>query len=898
MALANLAAASKHPTMIARGVLKVVLRLATAPRDDIRQYAAFALANFAGNAEHCNTIGDEGGVAPLIALAHSEDPNAHTLAIAALRRLCQVSATNRGRIVRGGGLVPLALAGHSEELETQREVAATLCNLSLSDEYKMEIVLSGALPPLITLGQSPDVEVARQACGAIANLAEKIETHATFAAAHGGRPRARWPTSSPLFGHHGDMIAEGLPGLIHLALSVDTECQYNAALALRKLAPNTASHRGIVCEGGLKSLLFLLESKETNIRKHAVVALRDVASNAAYQVRFYEEGGVSALVTFVRDVEPNLQCPALAALRHLSCATELKKPIVQAGILRPLLKCINPAGHHVDLLCQCAGLLANLSEHLENQLTMVEEGATTGLVALGHIDHDEIQQDVARALANLSANEDNHSTIYKQGGLKCLIGLTRSKEEVCQRYAAMGLRFLASNPTIRVHIVQENLLPPFLALAQSPVLDYQRTAASAFCSFSLNEENKMKLVRDGGLTQILKCMRYEDLEVTRDCTFALATSPTRGIATLVHVGAHDDARVQRDTARALASLSVTAALKPELMTALPTLFRLARSLDVSSQRYSTLAICNLASGPDKVAIVETGAVRPLLHLVRFPDHEIQRYAALALAGLALSDHGHNKLRMVTDGAVRPLVEMLRYPSVEIQKCGCLALNALTLGKHAATKLAVLQEDGLLPLLALLSASDIECVRIALYCVGSIAEHMDVLTKLLELGALVHIVHHSRQPDLEVKRNCGYILALAVEHHEFHDDFVREGGMQIVVHLASIEDIECQEYATFALAHLVSNREYQVKLGQHGRAPTADRDHVGQRRAAPLRGPRFAQARRQLRVPHQDRGRRRHPSSFAYCARPLDGRRAAVQGVHEPRAARGQRDQCHAQGPSQ
>ncbi|KDO22841.1 hypothetical protein SPRG_11978 [Saprolegnia parasitica CBS 223.65] len=704
MALANSAASeTNHPTMTARGVLKVVLRLATAPRDDIRQYAAFALANFAGNAEHCNTIGDEGGVAPLIALAHSEDPNAH--AIAALRRLCQVSATNRGRIVRGGGLVPLALADHSEELETQREVAATLCNLSLSDEYKMEIVLSGALPPLITLGQSPDVEVARQACGAIANLAEKIETHATFAAAHGGRfliglmrhksidihrdasrAMANLLTS---FGHHGDMIAEGLPNLIHLALSVDTECQYNAALALRKLAPNTASHRGIVCEGGLKSLLFLLESKETNIRKHAVVALRDVASNAAYQVRFYEEGGVSALVTFVRDVEPNLQCPALAALRHLSCATELKKPIVQAGVLRPLLKCINPAGHHVDLLCQCAGLLANLSEHLENQLTMVEKGATTGL----------IQQDVARALANLSANEDNHSTIYKQGGLKCLIGLTRSKEEVCQRYAAMGLRFLASNPTIRVHIVQENLLPPFLALAQSPALDYQRTGVR----------------------------------------------PRRG----------RDRRNRR---------------------------------------------------------------------------------ALALAGLALGDHGHNKLRMVTDGAVRPLVEMLRYPSVEIQKCGCLALNALTLGKHAATKLAVLQEDGLLPLLALLSASDMECVCIALYCVGSIAEHMDVLTKLLELGALAHIVHQSRQPDLEVKRNCGYILALDVEHHEFHDDFVREGGLQIVAHLASNREYqvkfvnmgalrpliaimsvnaEPRHYAGLALLKLADNYENHIKIAEEG-----------------------------------------------------------------------------------
>jgi hypothetical protein len=124
MALSNLAVnEANHEPMLSCGVLGVALRLTQLRDEDLRQYAAFTLANFAGNADHCAVIGDQGGILALFTIAHSEDANAHTLAISALRRLCQFSPANHGRIVSGGGLVPLTIVGHSDELETQREVA-------------------------------------------------------------------------------------------------------------------------------------------------------------------------------------------------------------------------------------------------------------------------------------------------------------------------------------------------------------------------------------------------------------------------------------------------------------------------------------------------------------------------------------------------------------------------------------------------------------------------------------------------------------------------------------------------------------------------------------------------------------------------------------------------------
>ena len=64
------------------------------------------------------------------------------------------------------------------------------------------------------------------------------------------------------------------------------------------------------------------------------------------------------------------------------------------------------------------------------------------------------------------------------------------------------------------------------------------------------------------------------------------------------------------------------------------------------------------------------AVRPLVFLARFPDLQIQRAAACAIAGLALGKTGEgkqcSKIEIIRKGAVRPLAELVKYPDVEIQ----------------------------------------------------------------------------------------------------------------------------------------------------------------------------------------------------------------------------------------
>ena len=53
-----------------------------------------------------------------------------------------------------GVLKALAVAGRSTDIEIQRETAACLCNLALSDENKLLIAQSDVLTPLVSVAQS------------------------------------------------------------------------------------------------------------------------------------------------------------------------------------------------------------------------------------------------------------------------------------------------------------------------------------------------------------------------------------------------------------------------------------------------------------------------------------------------------------------------------------------------------------------------------------------------------------------------------------------------------------------------------------------------------------------------------------------------------------------------
>jgi vacuolar protein 8 len=152
---------------------------------------------------------------------------------------------------------------------------------------------------------------------------------------------------------------------------------------------------------------------------------------------------------------------------------------------------------------------------------------------------------------------------------------------------------------------------------------------------------------------------------------------------LIELSKCDDARVQRDTARCFSTLTQTDDVRAELIAqnALPAVLTLAKSLDIASQRYASLTLCNLSCSipAHKIRLIDDGALRPIIFLSRFPDTEIQRYSALSLAGLALGGHGNNKLRIVEEGSMKPLIDLIKFPDRDVQLAAAIAVNAIVIG---------------------------------------------------------------------------------------------------------------------------------------------------------------------------------------------------------------------------
>ena len=433
-------------------------------------------------------------------------------------------------------------------------------------------------------------------------------------------------------------------------------------------------------------------------------------------------------------------------------------------------------------------------------------------------------------MANLCANEGLQAKLHRQGALQTLAKLGKSKGEVSQRYVAIAIRFMSSSVEVQKSLANGHESFPFLEFSASNLLDFQRAAAAAFASMSLNETGKSLVLRKGGVKPVLQLCIHLDLAVRRDAVFCVANfagSPEfcqfvvkeGGVETIKAAATtNQDVEILRDSARAMSSFSVDTATK-EIMISQEVpkvLCKLAKSPDSATQRFSSLALCNLCMGTreQKELVVKQGVLRVLLFLLRFPDLEVERCASLAITALTLGSN-RNKTEVVDNGFVRPLIETTTYPDTRMKQCALLALNGIALGELPETKDCVFREDGLPQLLELVKSDDDECIHAGLYILGTLAERVEIRDAIVATDCLQLVVDKTSVGSIEIKRAASYFLSLLVEGPQYHDDLRRVGGLESAVALASLVDEECQDYGAFTLAFLANNKTFQVPLVKMG-----------------------------------------------------------------------------------
>jgi Armadillo/beta-catenin-like repeat len=317
--LCNLSLGAAQRLSLARSCVPSLVRLAQGGDSEAARQAIGALANLAEDCDTHAVIAAAGGARALVVLMslsrHDSDVK---------KRMSAVTAAT--------ATVPTATDDTDDDTATTA-IAAGSAGTS-SDTAIVDVPVSKSLTAMRDLY--------REASRAVCNLLTSLE-------------------------HQASVVQDGLDGLIALAYTTDTECQYHAALSLRKLTPNLASHSGICSKGGLPALIKLLAVRDLKTRLQAATALRDLSAHPDHKLLFAQEGGLVAAVALGLEREVELQVLAVAMVRHLALHPDLKRECVQAGALRPVVRCVRWANE--DLQCQCAGVMANLSEDQLNQVT-------------------------------------------------------------------------------------------------------------------------------------------------------------------------------------------------------------------------------------------------------------------------------------------------------------------------------------------------------------------------------------------------------------------------------------------------------------------------------------------------------------------------------------------------
>ncbi|XP_010255026.1 PREDICTED: U-box domain-containing protein 38-like [Nelumbo nucifera] len=219
----------------------------------------------------------------------------------------------------------------------------------------------------------------------------------------------------------------------------------------------------------------------------------------------------------------------------------------------------------------------------------------------------------------------------------------------------------------------------------------------------------------------------------------------------------------------------------------PRLLSALRPLLVS--RYSAIqinavaALVNLSlEKMNKVKIVRSGIVPPLIDVLKGGFAEAQEHAAGALFSLALEDD--NKMAIGVLGALQPLLHMLRSESQRARHDSALALYHLSLVQSNRTKLVKM---GSIPtLLALASTGDLASRALLILC--NLAVCMEGRTAMLDANAVECFVGMLRRHELEseaTRENCvAALYALSQGSLRFKGLAKEAGAMEV---LREVED---------------------------------------------------------------------------------------------------------------
>ncbi|TXG49466.1 hypothetical protein EZV62_025341 [Acer yangbiense] len=259
---------------------------------------------------------------------------------------------------------------------------------------------------------------------------------------------------TPMF--FGFTNAVGLPKILQLLKSEDSDVQVHAVKVVANLAAEDINQEKIVEEGGLDALLLLLQSSQNaTILRVASGAIANLAMNELNQGLIMSKGGAQLLAeTAYKTDDPQTLRMVAGALANLCGNEKLHQMLKEDGAINALLGMVGSGNS--DVIAQVARGLANFAKcesrgiiqgQRKGRSLLVEEGALEWLIANSNTSSTSTRRHVELALCHLAQNEDNSKDLIYRGGAKELVRI--SAESTREDIRNLAKKTLRLNPKLQ-----------------------------------------------------------------------------------------------------------------------------------------------------------------------------------------------------------------------------------------------------------------------------------------------------------------------------------------------------------------------------------------------------------------------------------------------------------------
>ncbi|KAI9309228.1 vacuolar protein 8, partial [Cunninghamella echinulata] len=393
------------------------------------------------------------------------------------------------------------------------------------------------------------------------------------------------------------------------------------------------------------------------------------------------------------------------------------------------------------------------------------------------------QENEREAIAELLQYLENrsHTNFFEGEPLRPLSTLAYSDNVDLQRSAALAFAEITEKD---VRQVGRETLDPILFLLQSHDIEVQRAASAALGNLAVNTENKLLIVKLGGLEQLIRQMGSPNVEV--QCN---------AVGCITNLATHDENK---------AKIAKSDALR--------LLVDLARSKDQRVQRNATGALLNMThTQENRQQLVNAGAIPVLIGLLSSQDADVQYYCTTALSNIAVDANNRKKLAQTDSRLVQYLIALMDTKSLKVQCQAALALR--NLASDEKYQLEIVRCKGLPPLLRLLKSSFLPLILSSVACIRNISIHPTNESPIIDEGfvnPLIELLSYDENEEIQCHA-ISTLRNLAASSERNKRAIIEAGAVERIKNLINQVPTSVQTEMTAAIAVLALSDELKQRL---------------------------------------------------------------------------------------